>query len=242
MRLSILNMLASAAVGIASLFGASAASAQHSDIELGYLDGKIAIDFGPEGRVFVGTFATSAFSEQRTSNPGFATNAAKGLLLNAIDLIDYNILGPLRYHNGTSFAAVPAGASITIGENPAGSFVVDAQTVGPVSGPRFIDQASSTGSLHSHIDFDLKPLSLDASSFGAYGLHMQLTTDEPGILNSDPFYIVFNFGLEATQFELAVGAFAASVPEPSMFALMGLGMVTVGCLRRRRIFQRHIIS
>lgn len=242
MRRSLSRLLALAAAGISSLLVASVALAQHSDVELGYLNGKIAIEFGPEGRVFVGTFSTSGGLEQKTSNPGFSTNAAEGLVVNALDVIDYNVLGPLAYHNGTSFAAVPAGASITAVDNPAGALVIDAQTVGPVSGPRFIGQASSSGSIHSHIGFLLNPLSLDASSYGAYGLRMELTTNEPGILNSDPFYIVFNFGLEAAQFDVAVGAFAAQVPEPSMFALMGLGAITIASLRRRRISRHHTAS
>lgn len=240
--LSFLQKFGVAAPLVAALSNSHLASAQHSDIEIGYKDGKIALEVGSEGRVFRGDFPTSDLFEQTTDDPGFATNVAEGLLVNGLDVIDYNILGPLGYHDGTSFSTVPAGANITIEDNPGGSLVVDALTVGPVTGPRFIGQANSSGNVHSHIDFALNPLSLDTPAYGAYGLLMELTTDEPGIANSDPFYIVFNFGLEAPQFDQAVGAFAARIPEPASLALAGLGAVGVGCLRNRSILRCRSVA
>ena len=142
-----------------------------------------------------------------------------------------NILGPLEYHDGMNFAPVPSGANIVIGDNPTGTLVVDASTVGPVSGPGAIAQADSEGDVHTHIDFTLEPLGIDA---GAYGLLMELTTDAAGIANSKSYYIVFNFGLEEDAFEGAVEAFAAKIPEPTSLTVLGMGVVLFNFTSRRR--------
>lgn len=225
-----------AAICASALLDARVATAQHGDIAFGYVDNKIHILLGPEGRVFEGNFVTSGSVEQSTDSPGFVTFSS----LSANDVIDYKILSPLAYHSGTSFEAVPFGASITIGDNPPnpGSLIVDASTVGPTTGPGSISKAGATGVIHSHIDFDLRPLALDAPEYGAYGLLMSLASFESdgttptGIADSDPFYIVFNFGLGVAQYEHAVSEFSAQVPEPT--SLAPLGFACVAMLRRYR--------
>ena len=62
---------------------------------------------------------------------------------------------------------------------------------------------------------------------------MELTTDEAGIANSDPFYIVFNFGLDEEIFEGAVEAFAGTVPEPTAAMLLAVGASFFAAARRR---------
>lgn len=223
---------------IASLCLTHAATAQHahSDIEFSYVGGKIDIEFGDEGNIFEGDFETSGVIEQETDDPGFDSEAEEGLGVNPGDIIDYLILAPLTYHNGTDFAPVPTGASIIIEDNPTGGLTVDALTVGPVSGSGAIAEADALGDVHTHIEFILDPLSLDAPEFGAYGLLMQLTTDAVGIAASEPFFIVFNFGLEEGEgnaFEGAVEAFAASVPEPT--SLMLVGFVLASASLRRKV-------
>jgi hypothetical protein len=202
-----------------------AALAQHSDIEFFYSDGKIQIEFGSEGQVFEGEFPTSGLFEQFTTDPGFGSEAAEGLGIQPGNIIDYNILGPLRYHDGTDFAPVPTGAQIEIFDTPTGGLIVNDSIIGPISGSGAIGMADGSGDLHAHVDFELQPLSLDTPQFGAYGILMELFTDEPGIANSDPFYIVFNFGLDEATFEGAVGDFAHAVPEPSSLVLCALGSV-----------------
>jgi hypothetical protein len=195
------------------------ATAQHTDIEFEYDNNKIVVDFGAEGRVYEADFATDGSFEQETDDPGIASEVIEGLGVNAGDTIDYEVLGPLEYHNGADFAIVPTGASIGIGDNPSGGLTVDANTNGHVSGSGIIAIADSVGDVHTHVEFKLDPLSLDTDEYGAYALLMQLTTDEPGVAPSDSFYIVFNFGLEEAVFEGAVGAFAAKVPEPTSLVL-----------------------
>jgi len=211
-----------------------AAQAQHSDIDFKYDGGKIEVEFGPEGRVFESEFPTSGSFEQFTDDPGFGTDAPIG----AGDTIDYNILGPLEYHDGNGFAVVPTGAQIKIDDNPTGDLTVTGSTVGPVSGSGVIGQADGTGDLHSHIDFTLEPASPDPP-FGAYAILMELTTDATGIANSDSFYIVFNYGLDEPTFEGAVEDFAQAVPEPSTVILALLGCLGLGAVARWRTRRRR---
>lgn len=209
------------------------AAAQHADIEFEYDNDKIVVEFGSEGRIYEADFATSGSFEQETDDPGIASEVVEGLGVNADDTIDYQILGPLEYHNGTEFDAVPAGASIIIGDNPSGGLTVDASTSGPVSGSGIIAVADSLGDVHTHVEFTLDPLSLDSAEYGAYALLMQLTTDEPGVAPSDSFYIVFNFGLEEAVFEGAAEAFAAKVPEPTSVVLIATIVLGLGLCPRR---------
>jgi len=210
--------------------------AQHSDIEFSYENNKIAIEAGPEGLVFEADLPTSGVFEQFTTNPGFGSEAAEGLGINPNDEIDYNVLGPLMYHDGSSFAPVPFGAMLTITDNPFGTLVVDDSTSGPVTGPGIIGAADGSGDFHTHVTFLLGPQSLDTPEHGAYGILMDLETDEPGIANSDPFFIVFNFGLDEVVFEGAVEDFAtAVVPEPSSIALAAIGCFAIVGVARRRL-------
>jgi len=213
-------------------FTAAPAFAQHSDVEFGYTDGKIEIEFGPEGQVFEGEFPSSGLFAGNTDDPGFASEPEEGLGVNPGDVIDYRVLGPLRFHDGAAFAPITDGTSITIADNPSGTINIDASTVGPVTGPGAIAEADGAGEVHAHIDFTLNDT---AAAPGAYGILMDLTTDASGIGNSDPFYIVFNFGLEEAAFEGAVESFASIVPEPTTLLLAGGGMLLVLGGRRRRV-------
>ncbi len=199
----------------------------HSDVEFVYAGGQIDVEFGDEGSVFEAEFETSGPEEQITDDPGFEGDVVPG------DIIDYIILGPLVYHDGTDFAPVPSEATIDILDNPGGGMSVSASTSGPVSGTGFIGQADGSGEAHTHVEFTLSPSTLDAPEYGAYGILMELTTDASGIANSEPFYIVFNFGLDEEIYEGAVEAFAETVPEPTAGLLLALGASCFAAARRR---------
>lgn len=211
----------------------------HSDIEFEYHDGHIDIAFGPEGRVFEGDFQTTGLFEQFTDDPGFDTEELPGGVLPG-DIISYTILGPLLYHTGNAFAPVPTGAAIQIEDALGNVLTVDGSTT---SGSGIVAQAfdagNGRGDVHAHIDFSLIPLSLEIPEYGAYGIEMAITTDQPGIEDSDSFFIVFNFGLEEDEsapgphFHDAVEDFAAVIPEPTsgLALLAGAGLLAA---RRRR--------
>jgi hypothetical protein len=70
------------------------------------------------------------------------------------------------------------------------------------------------------------------SPVGAYAILARLKTDASGIGNSDPFYIVFGYGIDEVQHEAAVERFAG-VPEPGSIGLLACAAVA-GLARFRR--------
>lgn len=215
-----------------------AAMAQHSDLEFGYEGGKIITEGGEfGGTIFEAEFPTSGADEQFTDDPGIASEIDEGFGVNPGDEIYYNILGPLEYFDPITegLAPVPVGVQIRI-ENVPGTVpdTIVTGSSGPIlanftTGQNRIGAAELDGDFHSHVDFFLEPLTPDPPA-GAYALLMSLSTDEPGIADSDPFRIVFNFGMDEEDFEEAVGVFA--VPEPSTYALAAIAFVGMFASRR----------
>lgn len=199
--------------------------AQHSDVEFSYRHGVIEFEFGAEGPVFEGDFPTSGPLDGFTNEPGFASETAEGMGINPDDRISYHVLGPLLYHDGLDFS--PTSATVTGDDQPnAGSVVISsATTVGDDLGG-LIGQANGTGDLHADLGW---LLSVPAAT-GAYGVPIALETDEPGIVDSDPFYLVFNYGLNEETFEGAVAEFASMIPEPATPAVAA----AAGCLALTR--------
>ena len=204
--------------------------AQHSDVEFSYSNGRIEIEFGAEGSVFEGEFPISGPLDGFTNEPGFASETTEGLGILPNDLISYNVLGPLRYHDGADFA--PTAATISGDDQPNfGTVVISSATTAADGLGGVIGQANGSGDFHSDPGwFGSLPLAT-----GAYGVLLDLETDAPGIANSDPFYLVFNYGLDEQAFEGAVGQFASIIPEPASLAIAaaGGGLLLTGRRRQR---------
>lgn len=218
--------------GLLLLLGPYAVQAQHSDIDFEYEmelgGGHIHIDGGP---VFEAAMPTTGIFARRTSDPGFESHVPIG----AGDVISYNVLDNLYYWNPTTQAfADPGLATITIDNAIASDTMVGAGTGIQIPGG-VIGQAGSLGDFHSHVDFELS----SSAAFGAYGLLLELATDQAGIANSDSFFVVFNYGVDETTFDLmALPAFeqVLAVPEPSSLVLSSFGIALLGFVgwKRRR--------
>ena len=236
----ILQKFSIAALLVAALLmNTHSASAQHSDVEFGYEAGKIEVEFGPEGRVFEGEFETDPNSVdlQRTSEPGFESEPPEFGNLNDGDEIVYNVHGPLQFWNGTSLAPVAAGTQIRISNKPPAPTVPDTvisgtsgsqpgvfSTPNPALTRNRIGAADPNGHFHSDLNWLLEPHP-GSPATGAYAVLISLSTDEPGIADSDRFFIVQNFGLSEMEFEEGVEAFAALIPEPSSMMTVGVGIL-----------------
>ncbi len=231
------------------LISAMVASAQHdhghSDVRFRYTDGRIVVEPGPEGYVLESEFELEGVDRQFTTNPGFNSEVEEGLGIGAGDTLVYNLLDNLYYWN-ESFRPVPEGVQIRIVNNPPAPIVPDtlvsassgiqAGSFQPVQNR--INSAEDNGDFHSHVNFylepNLAPESAAEAMFGAYGIKMSLTTDAADVADSDPFFVVFNFGLDEARFEQGVAAYAALVPEPTGASLVVIAGLTVAAWGRRR--------
>ncbi len=213
---------------------AEAQEAPHSDIEFRYLHGAIQVEEGDEGFVFEGEFGEGAFANE-ASEPGIASELEEGMGIHPNNTIAFNVLGSLYYWDGNDFA-VPGDASITIsGVGGSADSVISAtsgiQRSSFATPANLLGQADANGSFHVDPKFTIS----DGARAGGYGLLLSLSTDDTtGIVDSAPFGILLNFGLEEAAFEAGVRAFGAIVPEPSSFHIFALSLAGCGWLRHRR--------
>ncbi len=197
------------------------------DIALTVRHGRIitGVGEGPEFRraqVFGAELGAEGFPNT-TDEPGFDNppmTFAPG------SSVRFDILGPLLQWDG-------AGLS-----NPAGGEIMEI-ALGPVAVatgagfvPGFALPVSDEGDWHEHYEYTL--LAGDrAVSDGVYVLHMRLSSDDPSLRRSIPFWIVFNQNADdAIHDEVIDWVGAHVVPSPGGAALLALA--GLGALRRRR--------
>lgn len=210
--------------------------------------------------IFEGGMEDNSFGDFAASEPGFATNAGHNLTVNASDRIYLRVLdaslhstyginfgvgfmnyfdpsdGTLKTLPGFQLKAKHNFGPLSVQDLSIGGTMLDGDN------PLGLQVANGTGGIHSHFKFDL--LNDATAPLGAYGILVRLESDffSNGYsafgtteLESAPFWMVFNHGMDEDDFDdLALPAFGA-VPEPSGLLLLGsLALGTVGFTRRRR--------
>lgn len=227
------------AVGAAGFaFAAVTASAQHmheGDIELGVVGGRIVLEgaaeteFGTGFAIFEGSLdSLLAGPRWRTTDPGFDSEAGT---FAPSDMVYFAPLGTLSFWNGSAWGS-PGSAVLVVRDSLDETATYTGTGVMTSAGfDGFISDGGATGSIHKHITFTLQndPLGV-MPAVGAYRIQMALTS--PSYESSDPFWLVFNRGLDEEAFEASVHIMA--VPEPETYALMALGLGFVAFVARRR--------
>lgn len=194
--------------------------AQHSDIMFSYEDDKIVIREGIEGftdglQIFEGNFPTFGFQQRFSENPGFLSSPLLGDMIAAgddieLELVQSSTFGSfLTYYDPITEALVETDASLTIGDNMGNNTadLVINHLDFEGDNPQFIETAfeGETENVHAHIDFFLQPSS---APFGAYGFLFKIISNNPNIEDSNPVWLVFNYGMSFDDFDdLAIPAF-----------------------------------
>ena len=194
--------------------------AQHADIQFSYENDVLVIRDGIEGftdgfQIFEGTFPTFGFSERFTENPGFLSEMVNGDMVVAGDAIEMEILHSntfgsyLTYYDELAGTMMPTDVTLTIednmGTNTSDSVIGNLELLG--DNPQFIQTADGIGEVHAHIDFTLS-VEAESQNFGAYGILFRLVTDNADYADSQPVWLVFNYGMAPSDFDnLAIPAF-----------------------------------
>jgi hypothetical protein len=221
-------------------------------------------------KLFPADFGDFAGGPRATDDPGFQAFAGT---FGAGELVSARGLGGLQYWApGTAqWSAPPAGEAVRLfGAVPTDIAVahIFCQTGDPflcdpglaalypfyaqgtafsaagVTGPNptIIDAASGAGSFHAHLDWFIEQPG-GSPSTGAYLLNLQLTA-APKYLDSEPFSIIFNYGLTPAQFQTALlsrtelPVVVPEIPEPASAATLLAGLALLAVVARLRSSRR----
>lgn len=209
-------LLYAALVGPFSWTAAYAQEIQHSDVFFSY--GETKIEILNDSLVLPQVMLDHGFFRQANDNPGFFNERDNGGGTGPSDIVGYNVLDDLIFWSDGDFATPRDTTEIRIINNPR---TLDNTFIGTGTGEQratfddlsnTIGQSSSAGDFHSHVDFRLDPISNDPDESplpGAYGLKLSLSSDNADIQESDPFFIVYRFGIDQEQFARALDDFGA---------------------------------
>ena len=214
------------------------------DIGVSFVDGRIVTSLveeeeelrgglGLPQRVFDSDLGTVEFGPFGNDEPGYTSN-----ILPAGARIGFNVRENLKKWNGTGFDNV-TGETLQLAQFLGTPGEVE-RVAGGATGfvPGFdIATADELGFIDEHLSHVLRGADTGrgfaAPSDGVYLLEMELTTDVPGIANSEPYWIVFNLNTDQTVQDAAI-VYVETVLVPGPSALAALGLVGVGAMRRRR--------
>lgn len=218
--------------------------AAHSDLQIGVSGGVINVTGGEPVidsltgyRIFEGDFGDLEGGPYRTDDPGFLAdpgNFTPGTILG------YRAQGTLQYWNGSSWGSVVGQERIHLTD------ALEEDSIFALSGTSgksigLIDQIGSDGVLHAHIDYSIEnSLGVGNPLLGAYLIQLSVVAlDENFNLlstygESQSFYVAFNRGLSAENFETAIDARVAAVPVPAAGPLLGSALALGFGLARRR--------
>jgi hypothetical protein len=234
-RFSLIRTFATLALAAAPL----AAQAHGSDIEVEIVANQLTVEgfsataFGTGHKIFEGDFGDFALGPHKTDDPGFDSHDGT---FAAGQQLWYRGSGVLKFWNGATWGAAPAGKTFKIEDAIGGETLF---TLSGVANPLgAVGQANVNGVVHAHLDLSINNAGPNPTPAGAYLITLSLTSFESnsitptGYLDSDPFHLVMNHGLSAANFENAVAALA--VPEPEAYAMLLAGALLVGAAARRQ--------
>lgn len=185
----------------------------HSDIDFGLDGNKIVTN----KRVYDSFLPTSGIARHFSSNPGFAAESDGLGTLGSEHDVFYDVLDRLHFWDGNMFVSLDETVQIRIENNPRGAepTIVNSGSgiqLGSAAPPRNrVGASSRSGELHSHVNFFLEN---DSPEDGAYGIKIAITTDSEQLTDSDPVFLVFNYGLDASTFETSLQQFEALLDSP----------------------------
>jgi hypothetical protein len=201
------------AVAIVAAIGGAARAVHldvwvHKDIvnrvDSGYFDVNAGAPITPMDRAMGWDFQEFSENPYYANNPGYFAESNSnpgGSQLPGGSLVGFNLLSDLQYWNGNgpvSFSPVPAGETISI--NYGSNTVFVGTGIGAQPGFTLAQVASGTaeGFLHIHVNANIGAPS-GVPTDGIYIFQEQLTSNAPGVINSLPFWVVFNNNISEDQ-------------------------------------------
>lgn len=190
---------------------------------------------------FVADFGDLPGGPFRTTNPGFDVDVDLGPL-GPGNWLRYEVLGTLRFWNGTQWTAPIGGESFRLDDalgtaDPGDDTIVDAN--GVVAKPTgIVGEIDAGGGLHEHLTMGLRLTNGTlGGALGAYFVSLRLfetlANDDTALRYSAPFAYVFNRGLSTDAFNAAVDAAPAPVPLPGALVCAGSAVLALASRRRR---------
>ncbi|MCA9169851.1 MAG: hypothetical protein KDB23_19385, partial [Planctomycetales bacterium] len=196
------------ALGFVVIVSVARGQDEHSDIEVA-LDGSRLIT---QQRIYESQFPESGITRHYTNEPGFVAEAdGLGLITPRLTL-RYDLLEDLVYWNGFDFLAPADDVRVRIEHGAVGtgptyvSVGTGMQLAGSDLTTNRIGTANELGAFHSHLAFYLEPNEA-SPPLGAYGVKLRLVADADDVLPSEPLYLVFNYGMDESEFDAGLDLF-----------------------------------